>query len=59
MAIKDQGWKFLFEGDAKLSLDPSIFIRDDGIVKNSFQIVLTGFTANPKTNILWGFKRIS
>ncbi len=59
LAIKDQGWKFLFEGDAKLSLDPSIFIRDDGIVKNSFQIVLNGFTANPKTNILWGFKRIS
>ena len=59
MATKDQGWRFLFEGEAKLTLDPSIFIEDDGSVKNTLQIVLSGSTKNPQTNILWGFKRIS
>ena len=33
LATKDQGWRFLYEGRAKLSLDPSIFIEDDGRIK--------------------------
>ena len=44
---------------AKLSLDSSIFIQDDGKISSTFQIVLSGNTKNPQTNILWGFKRIS
>jgi len=59
LATKDQGWRFLYEGEVKLSLDPSIFIEDDGRVKNTLQIVLSGSTKKPLTNILWGFKRIS
>ena len=59
LATKDQGWRFLYEGDAKLSLDASIFIEDDGRIKNTLQIVLSGSTKKAQTNILWGFKRIS
>ena len=59
LATKDQGWRFLYEGRAKLSLDPSIFIEDDGRIKNTLQIVLSGSTNTPQTNILWGLKRIS
>ncbi len=59
LATKDQGWRFLYEGEAKLSLDASIFIEDDGRVKNTLQIVLSGSTNKTQTNILWGFKRIS
>ena len=59
LATRDQGWRFLYEGDAKLSLDASIFIEDDGRIKNTFQIVLSGSTKKTQTNILWGFKRIS
>ena len=44
--------------EAKLSLDASIFIEDDGRVKNTLQIVLWA-TNKTQTNILWGFKRIS
>ena len=56
LATKDQGWRFLYEGRAKLSLDPSIFIEDDGRIKNTVQIVLSGSTYTPQTNILWGLK---
>ena len=59
LATKDQGWKFLYDGEAKLSLEPSIFIEDDGTIKNTLQIVLSGSTKEPQTKILWGFKRIS
>ena len=59
LATKDQGWRFLYEGRAKLSLDPSIFIEDDGRIINTVQIVLSGSTYTPQTNILWGLKRIS
>ena len=59
LATKDQGWRFLYEGEAKLSLDASIFIEDDGRIKNTLQIVLSGSTKKAQTNILWGFKRIS
>ena len=59
LATKEQGWRFLYEGDARLSLDPSIFIEDDGRVKNTLQIVLSGSTKKTQTSILWGLKRIS
>ena len=59
LASKEQGWKFLYEGQAKLSLDSSIFIEDSGKISNTFQIVLSGLTKSRQTNILWGFKRIS
>ncbi|PPR25649.1 MAG: hypothetical protein CFH34_01339 [Alphaproteobacteria bacterium MarineAlpha9_Bin4] len=59
LATKDQGWRFLHEGEARLSLDASIFIEDDGTIKNTFQIVLSGSTKATQTNILWGFTRIS
>lgn len=59
LATRDQGWRFLYEGEAKLSLDASIFIEDDGRIKNTLQIVLSGSTKKAQTNILWGFKRIS
>ncbi len=59
LAAKDQGWRFLYEGEVKLSLDSSIFIDDEGKISNTFQIVLSGSTKKPQTNILWGFKRIS
>ena len=59
LVTKDQGWRFLYEGQAKLSLDSSIFIQDDGKISSTFQIVLSGSTKKPQTNILWGFKRIS
>ena len=59
LATKDQGWRFLYEGKAKLSLDSSIFVQDDGKISSTFQIVLSGSTKKPQTNILWGFKRIS
>ena len=59
LATKDQGWRFLYEGPVKLSLDPSIFIDDGGKINNTFQIVLSGATKKLQTNILWGFRRIS
>ena len=59
LVMKDQGWRFLYQGQVKLSLDSSIFVEDDGKINSAFQIVLHGKTKNPLTNILWGFKRIS
>jgi len=59
LLTKDQGWRFLYEGDALLNLDPSIFIEDDGRINNSLQIVLSGETKKTQTSILWGLERIS
>ena len=59
LVTKEQGWRFLYDGQAKLSLESSIFIEDDGKLSSTFQIVLSGMTKNPQTNVLWGFKRIS
>ena len=59
LVMKDQGWRFLYEGQVKLSLDSSIFVEDEGKINSALQIVLSGTTENSQTNILWGFKRIS
>ena len=43
----------------KIKKNLLIFIDDDGKISNTFQIVVSGSTKKPQTNILWGFKRIS
>ena len=57
IATNEQGWVFIFEGNANLNLDSSVFVEDSGKISNSHQLVLNGQTANKKTSILWGFKR--
>ena len=55
--FSDQGWKFKFQGNVKLALEPSIFVADDGIVKKTSQLILSGETINEKTEVLWGFAK--
>ena len=55
--FSDQGWKFKFQGNVKLALEPSIFVADDGIVKKTSQLILSGETINEKTEVLWGFTK--
>ena len=57
IATNEQGWVFIFKGNANLNLDSSVFVEDSGKISNSHQLVLNGQTANKKTSILWGFKR--
>ena len=58
LATKDQGWRFLYEGPVKLSLDPSIFIDDGGKINNTFQIVLSGTTKKLQNKcFMGGFRR--
>ena len=59
ISTNEQGWVFIFDGDVTLSLEPSIFVTDNGKVINSSQLVLYGQTTNKKTSILWGLKRKS
>ena len=55
--FSDQGWKFKFQGNVKLALEPSIFVADDGMVKKTSQLILSGETINEKTEVLWGFTK--
>ena len=57
IATNEQGWSFIFDGDAKLNLEPTIFAEDNGRIVSSYQLVLFGQTTIKKTSILWGFKR--
>ncbi len=59
IATNDQGWTFIFDGDVKLNLEPTIYVEDNGRIVSSSQLVLFGQTTNKKTSILWGFKRKS
>ena len=43
------GWNFIYEGDAQLYSEPSIFIDDRGLLVKTTQLLLTGST-NKKKN---------
>ena len=53
----EQGWSFNFQGNAKLNLEPSIFVTDSGLVKKTNQLILSGETINKNTEVLWGFTK--
>jgi uncharacterized heparinase superfamily protein len=55
--LNEQGWSFNFQGNAKLLLEPSIFVEDNGHIKKTNQLVLKGETIKENTEILWGFTK--
>ena len=57
LILDGQGWNFNFQGKVKLLLEPSIFVEDNGEIKNSNQLILQGETIEEKTEILWGFTK--
>ncbi|MAK09301.1 MAG: hypothetical protein CML36_02300 [Rhodobacteraceae bacterium] len=57
LIIDDQGWNFSFQGDTILSLEPSIFVQDNGQVKKTNQLILYGETLKENTEVLWGFTK--
>ena len=52
-----QGWNFSFQGNVNLLLEPSIFVQDDGQVKETNQLILNGETLKENTEVLWGFTK--
>ena len=57
LILDGQGWNFSFQGKAKLLLEPSIFVEDNGQIKKTNQLILHGETLEEKTEILWGFTK--
>ena len=57
LILVGQGWDFSFQGNVKLLLEPSIFVEDNGKVKQTNQLILHGETLEERTEILWGFTK--
>ncbi len=57
LIIDGQGWDFSFQGNVKLLLEPSIFVEDNGKVKQTNQLILHGETLEESTEVLWGFTK--
>ena len=57
LILDGQGWDFSFQGNVKLLLEPSIFVEDNGKVKQTNQLILHGETLEEKTEVLWGFTK--
>ena len=57
LIIDGQGWDFNFHGNVKLLLEPSIFVEDNGKVKQTNQLILHGETLKEKTEVIWGFTK--
>ena len=57
LILDGQGWDFSFQGNVKLLLEPSIFLEDDGKVKQTNQLILHGETLEERTEVLWGFTK--
>ncbi len=55
--FSEQGWSFRYNGDVKLSLEPSIFIEDNGRIRKTNQLILSGETIKDKTEVLWGITK--
>ena len=55
--LNDQGWLFNYEGQFKLSLEPSIFACDNGRINKTSQLILRGETLKENTEVLWGIKK--
>ncbi len=55
--FSEQGWNFNYHGNATLALEPSIFVLDNGFIKKTNQLILSGETVNEKTEVLWGFTK--
>jgi len=57
LILDGQGWDFGFQGNVKLLLEPSIFVEDNGKVKQTNQLILHGETLEERTEVLWGFTK--
>ena len=57
LILDGQGWDFSFQGNVKLLLEPSIFVEDNGKVKQTNQLILHGETLEERTEVLWGFTK--
>ena len=57
--LNEQGWILNFDGTAKLHLEQSIFVEDNGNVLDSNQLVIKGETIKETTEVLWGLNRKS
>ena len=55
--LSDQGWIFNYEGNYNISLEPSIFASDNGVIHETNQIILKGETLQENTQILWGINK--
>ena len=55
--LNDQGWLFNYEGQFNLSLEPSIFVCDNGRINETSQLILRGETLKENTEVLWGIKK--
>ncbi len=50
-------WEFRFEGDARLTIEPSVYEEDDGTVTDTWQLVLTGRYRRPISVLTWTLAR--
>ena len=57
--LNEQGWILNFDGTAKLHLEQSIFVEDNGNILDSNQLVIKGETIKETTEVLWGLNRKS
>ena len=57
LILDGKGWDFSFQGNVKLLLEPSIFVEDNGKVKQTNQLILHGETLEERTEVLWGFTK--
>ena len=57
LILDGQGWDFSFQGNVKLLLEPSIFVEDNGKVKQTNQLILHGETLEERAEVLWGFTK--
>ena len=57
LKLGGHGWEFSFDGDAKLSIEPSIYITDTGEERHTDQIILSGETKKEIFELIWGLSR--
>mgnify|MGYP001472496660 CR=1 FL=1 len=57
LKLGGHGWEFSFDGDAKLSIEPSIYITDTGEERHTEQIILSGETKKEIFELIWGLSR--
>ena len=46
-------WEFRFEGEAALSIEPSVYVDNGGEVADTWQVVLSGRYRSPVTAVTW------
>lgn len=50
-------WEFRFEGEAALSIEPSVYVDNGGDVADTWQVVLSGRYRSPASAVTWQLLR--